>query len=162
MKRIAGAALAAAVLVVAALTATAGGQGAQGRTIQLTELDKGATFGFVDNPPRGPGRNRPRVSPGDVLAFSSPVADPSGNRVGRVDVQCAVTSGRSFRTARQVCHGAFDLADGAISLAATVVGDPKTVVAPVTGGTGAYAGARGQLTSVNQRRGSNDTIELLP
>jgi hypothetical protein len=162
MKRMAGAAFAAVVLVVSVVAATAGGQAPQGRTIQLRELEKGGTFGLVDNPPRGPRPNRPKVSPGDFFAFSSPVADPTGKRVGRLDVQCVITAGKVFRRARQTCHGAFSLPGGQITLQASVVGEAKTVVAAVTGGTGTYNGARGELTSVTRRHGSDDTIQLLP
>jgi hypothetical protein len=162
MKRLAAGALAAAALTAAVISATAGGQAAQGRTIQLTELAKGGTFGFVDNPPRGTMR-RPRFSPGDSEAFSSVLADASGRHVGRLNVQCTVTGGRSARTARVVCTGVFGLPDGTLAVTASLVGEPSTVNAAVTGGTGAYVGARGQLMSVSHRNGSSsDTIQLLP
>ena len=162
MKRIAGAAVAAAVLAGAVVATTAGGQAPQARTITLREVEKGTSFGLVDNPPRGARPSKPKFSLGDYFVLSSPLADTTGKRVGRLDVHCAVTGGKSYSKAPQLCHGAVTLADGLISLETSIVGEPKTVLAAVTGGTGAYAGARGQLTSVNQKGGAVDTIELLP
>jgi hypothetical protein len=145
------------------VVATAGGQAPpQGQTITVRELQRSGTFSLVDNPPRGPRPNRPKVSPGDFFVISSPLADTTGKRVGRLDVQCAITAGRNFNKVPQICHGAVTLPDGLITLETALVGQRKTVHAAITGGTGTYAGARGQVTSVNDRTGATDTIQLLP
>lgn len=164
MKRLA-AVVAGAALLASVVVAGAGGQAPPGRTLVLTELAKGGRFGFVDNPPkvkRTKGR-APRLSVGDLLVFSSPIADQQGSRVGRLHVQCVVSVPGTSRTAEQVCTGVFRLKDGLIGVAAALAGEPTTVSAIVTGGTGAYEGARGTLTSVSHRNGSStDTLHLLP
>ncbi len=76
---------------------------------------------------------------------------------------CTFTTSGSPRTARAVCVGAFRLKAGSITLVAALRGQPSTVNAAVTGGTGAYANARGTLRSVNHKDGSStDTITLQP
>jgi hypothetical protein len=146
MKRIAIAVL--GVALVGALTAaTAAGNGTHGRVIELVELTDGATFGAVDNAPTG-------VSVGDSVAFSKIVAERSGKRVGRIDVTCVTTSGSTADTAHQVCHGVLTLRGGQIALETAIVGVPKSADVAVTGGSGAYAGAAGVMTSIVQADGS--------
>jgi allene oxide cyclase-like protein len=165
MKRLAAVA-AAAALLAAIVAAGAGGQAPTGRTLVLTELAKGGTFGFVDNPPKSKrtrsGEPR-RISVGDMFVFSSRIADQQGTRVGKLHVQCVVTVPGALRSAESVCTGVFRLTDGLISVVTAIVGEPTTVSAVVTGGTGTYAGARGTLTSVSHKNGSStDTLQLLP
>jgi hypothetical protein len=166
MRRLAAVAVAGAVVAVVLATTTAGGQAPPGRTLMLTELAKGNTFGFVDNPPRSrrPSRGFPaRLSPGDVEAFSSVVANAQGERVGRIHVGCLVTVGGKPSNAAAICTGALRLKDGLISLVAPVIGAPRTIAATITGGTGNYEGARGDFTTVSHRNGtSTDTLHLLP
>jgi hypothetical protein len=165
MKRTAAVVVVGAVVAVVAAVIVAGSAGGQGggQTIVLRELQRGAIFGFVDNPPKSRRRGVPRLSPGDLTGLSVRVADSSGKPVGRLDVTCMILGGRTRRTARQVCHGGVTLSNGFIGLQATLVGiNPRTARAAVTGGTGSFIGARGQLTSVTRNRVSVDTIELRP
>ena len=66
-----------------------------------------------------------------------------------------------------LCDGIYLLADGTITGSASVIQAPGTTVQfAVTGGTGAYEGARGSGTS-KDRPGNNNplsdtTIHLLP
>jgi hypothetical protein len=100
---------------------------------------------------------------GDVFAFNSPVFDQARTtRLGVLSVQCTVTRPGSEARNESICVGAFRLRDGMITLVTTIKGDPRTVAAAVTGGTGAYSGARGTLVSTTVRGGSEDTITLLP
>lgn len=155
-----------AAALVATVIATAGGQTPQGRTLVLIELTKGATFGSVDNPPKSTlthERQPQRLSVGDLEVFSLPVADQQGHRHGRLDGQCVATRPGTPRVHEEFCTAAFRLNDGRISLATAQIGESSTFVAAVTGGTGAYEGARGTLTSIMSKSGrSTDTLHLLP
>jgi hypothetical protein len=151
---------AAAATVVLALMSTSGSAQTPGTTIQLFESEKGASFGFVDNPPKS---KKDRASVGDAFAFNSPVLDQARQtRLGNLSVQCTVTRPGKESKAETACSGAVRLADGMITLSTSIKGNPKTVTAAVTGGTGAYNGARGSLSSTTVEGGSEDTITLLP
>jgi hypothetical protein len=154
--------LAAGVAAAVPLT-NAGAQSPGARTVNLIEHNKGSTQGFVDNPPKMKNRRRPVFSVGDVFAGSAPVFDASDRTgLGRVHFQCTITEGGSERRAQAVCTGVYRLRDGQISLATTIGPSARDVAGAVTGGDGAYAGARGTFRSHNTRTGANDTITLLP
>lgn len=157
--------VAGAVLAASIGVAAADGQAPQGRTLVLTELAQGHYEGFVDNPPRAK-RTRDgepsRLSVGDIFAQSFRIADQQGNRVGRLHQECVITVPGTARKARAVCTAVLALKDGKISAALALIGEDNPTAA-VTGGTGAYAGARGTVTSVGNRDGSStDTFQLLP
>jgi hypothetical protein len=147
-------ALAAAVLVGPGASA----QSPAGRTLSFTELEKGATFKHIRNTkPKSPRAN----SLGDILVFTNPLADASGRVVGRLHVSCATTAGaRNFLKSAITCSGTYVLRDGTLTAQGTFrVGGATTTIA-ITGGTGAYANARGVLVSKDDRGGTHDTITL--
>jgi hypothetical protein len=160
---LAAAALAAAVAVT--LLAATGGAQPAGRTITL--IQRGGTFGFVDNPPKSPDprfeTRRARVSVGDMFAGSGRLYDAANRtrRLGTFHFACTVTVGGRPEPAPVQCTGAMRLADGTLTLA---VGGRlgQTTAAAVTGGTGAYEGAEGTAVSTETRRGERWTIRLLP
>ncbi len=165
MKRLAAVATAVAV-GASVIIATAGGQTPQARDLVLVELTKGVSFGLVDNPPRTKlnreGEPR-RFSVGDMEVFSIPVADRQGNRVGRYDGQCVIVRPGTPKAHPEMCSAVYRLKDGLISVATTLVGEARRFTATITGGTGAYEGARGTLTSVARKGGgSTDTLHLIP
>jgi hypothetical protein len=155
---IAGSAVAA--LAAAGVLAVSGGAEAPtGQTIQVVE--KGGIEKFVDTAPRA--KRAFDVSAGDAFLFSSPLFNAANKRVGTLDARCDFTKGG--KTARGICEGVFDLADGDLLLSARVA-TSGNVTGAIVGGTGAYAGARGTFTSVDRPGGDNapsdDTITLLP
>jgi hypothetical protein len=157
--------VAGAVLAASIGVAAAEGQAPQGRTLVLTELAQGGREAFVDNPPRAKrtreGEPR-RVSVGDIFALSGRIADQQRNRVGTLHEQCVVTVPGTPRNAQAICTAVLALKDGQISAVFALVGE-RNPTASVTGGTGAYAGARGTVTSVSNPDGSStDTFQLLP
>ena len=91
--------------------------------------------------------------------------DVSGQRqslvVGKLHASCATTVGAgNFLKSAITCNGAAVLRDGTLTWqAAFKVGAPA-VNGAITGGTGAYANARGVLTSKEDRSGTHDTITL--
>jgi hypothetical protein len=163
----AAAAFLAASITAAIIVTNAGGEASQGRTITLTEVAKGASFGFVDNPPTTTftreGEPR-RLSPGDLEIEAITVANTQGARVGRFHAYCVVTRPGIFARHEEECTGTYRLNDGTITVADVFAGsETSDWTAAIVGGTGAYAGARGTLTSVAARGGSRtDTLRLLP
>jgi hypothetical protein len=157
------AASAAAIAGTAALgTGRSSAQTPSGRTITVFEPRGGSTFGFVDNPPTTT-RTRPSLSVGDSLAFGSRVLDASRTRrLGTSASQCTVTQPGGLSTAVKTCFGTFALKGGTLAVATEIRGEPNTIVLAVTGGTGAYNGARGTMTSRLSSRGSADTFVLMP
>jgi hypothetical protein len=153
---IAGAAGVLATLVVMSTSGTAQTPGA--RTFTLSELERSATFRFIDNPPRSFRNGRGSVSPGDIATVRTPLADATKHRVGWLNAACIVTKpGKTFARAVLQCDLGFELKDGHIAAAATVRGESRRQVSAITGGTGAYEGARGSVTSKRK-----DTFHLLP
>jgi hypothetical protein len=71
-----------------------------------------------------------------VLAFTNPLADSSGKRLGKVSVGCIPTTGARNFLKSTVTNGA------------------------ITGGTGAYANASGEFTSKQAEGGAVNTITL--
>ena len=141
--------------------APASAQDPAARVLKLTELEKGSTFKHVRTTKSG---SRRANLPGDLIVFTNPVADGSGETVGRLHVQCVTTTGASnFLKSKLTCAGVMTLPGGTLTLQAmTSPGNPTTNGA-ITGGTGVYANARGVLVSTERRSGgADDTITLVP
>jgi hypothetical protein len=140
---------------VVAAAATATGSGVT--TIHLVERD--TAFHVVDNPPLS-GENKP-PSMGDVFAFTSELLTRSGKHAGTLHATCTVTSGGKRGVV--TCFGTFGLKGGQLAGVATL-GQTKTDRIAIVGGTGIYAGARGEVISVSRGENSpfsDDTIRLL-
>jgi hypothetical protein len=129
-------------------------QAPAGQTIVLKELDKGSTFKHVRNTKNA---GRQAMSLGDILAFTNPLDDPSGARVGKLHVGCVATVGnRNFLKAVATCTAVFALRDGDLMVTTNTSPGASTTTGAVVGGTRAYAGASGVLVSTN----GSDTITL--
>ena len=160
--------LLAAVLVAAsavgiAAAATSYASSSDGRTIRLVE--RGGSSTTVDNAPRGNPRTQ-LLSAGDFWAGTMNLYADSGERAGSLHVVCTATvSGQESHTRFQ-CQGTVRLADGTLALAALIERHPDKDVdhISVVGGTGAYEGARGTMTSTPRSSGNvtADEIHLLP
>lgn len=155
-------ATAAAAACALVLAANGSGQVSGARTIKLFEAAKGSAFGFVDNAPKT-SRKDPHASIGDILAFSNPIFDESRtHRLGVSSAQCIATSAGRIASATYTCSGTLALNDGTIAVSALQRGEPTTQLLAVTGGTGAYDGARGTIVARTLKSGTEDTITLLP
>ena len=111
MSRILAAVALAALAAVALVGPGASAQG--GRTINLTELEKGATFKHVRNTKT---KSRQTNLLGDVIVFANRIADSSGKVVGKNHASCATTVGaRSFPRSVMTCNGSVVLRDGTMS-----------------------------------------------
>ena len=159
MFRILAAILALGALAAAALLGPgASAQSPAGRTINLTELEKGSTFKHVRNTKTKSGRSNPL---GDIIVFTNPLADASGRAVGRLHGACITTVGaREFPKSVITCDGSLVLRDGTLTWQGAFKVGASTVTGAITGGTGAYANARGAFVSKTDRTGKHDTITL--
>jgi allene oxide cyclase-like protein len=158
-KRLVGVLLAAALVAAGVLAgSTAGAHGERLRTLTLKELEKGATFTHIRNTkPASPRAN----SQGDVLTFTNPLADASGKVVGTLHAACTTTTGAvNFVRSTITCAGALVLRNGTLTLQVVTSPGAARSTGAVTGGTGAYANARGVIVSTLTRGGSKDTITL--
>ena len=165
---------AAGILVIAAaatagLTATRGSaQSGAGRNVTFFEDGSHGTFAFIDNRPHSPVRNpdspRARFSLGDQAAFSERLLDRKGGTpIGHVYATETVLAGTRFPRVTNLIHAIFRLRGGQIVIDAAVdERQPDKVRAAVTGGTGAYEGARGTFTTRPGKTGNTDQVRLLP
>jgi hypothetical protein len=136
----------------------AGAQTPAARTIVLKELEQGSTFKHVRNTKT---RNQRSLAMGDLIVFTNPLADTSGQRVGKLFVTCTGTVGnRSFLKAVMTCTAVMTVRDGSLSIVTNTSPGADVTTGAVVGGTGAYAGARGVLLSRPGKGGSDDTITL--
>ncbi len=129
----------------------------------MTELHKGATFAFIDNAPKSHRHGEPSASLGDEIVFTNPLADASGARVGRIYGHCSTVIARArVSKATFLCHIVVKLTDGTLTAEALTSPSIPTSRGAITGGSGAYIGARGSVVSVLQaNEDSKDTITLL-
>jgi hypothetical protein len=152
-----------AVCVLAIVSSGGSAQQTGERTLVFKETNKGATFAFVDNPPKSRSRNpdRASISGGDVFVFGNNLLDSQKRRAGRIEGSCtAVRANRRFARATFVCHAIAGLTDGTISVSADVNLKGPTITGSIDGGTGAYQQARGFFTSTGEP--STDTFHVLP
>jgi hypothetical protein len=152
--------LAVAALVIAAaaaLTHTAASATDAPRTITVFEPFVGGHDHYVDQGKKG-------ISPGDMfLSTDLPIYDAqTGRRIGSSDGMETMVSLRHNGTA--MLYGSARLADGRIELAALLRHSDREQTGVVVGGTGAYAGARGSATIVEDRKHKRNviTLTLLP
>jgi hypothetical protein len=127
------------------------------RTVTFTELDKGDLHALVDLPPKSHAKGEPIVSRGDQLVYSTPLQAATGK--GKLYARCAAVTTATLFKARFACDGFFTLPDGTMTFQ-TLITIPKGQYGVITGGTGAYANARGTFTAKGSKIGAVDTITL--
>jgi hypothetical protein len=153
MKRIAivaGAALAATAIGLPSATAHNAGP----RVFKLIEHDR--SLSAVDLPPVAASHDAP-PSAGDMVVFTKRLTTPSGARAGTLHAVCTVTDpGAAIETSVFACDGRYLLRHGQITASMTGRLDRKVTLA-ITGGTGVYKRARGEI--VNDE--GTDTVHLV-
>lgn len=159
-----GAGLVAAATASAIAVGVGSAQAPGDRTLTFVERTVPGADVFTDVPPL----SKTILGKGDGYLFRNDVLDPGGTKVGIHEARCTVlhATPRGIGN-RLICDGAYTLQDGQISAFAnfTFTEHPK-ITFEVTGGTGAYEGARGSAT-LTYRPGKNNpladtTIHLLP
>jgi hypothetical protein len=157
-----------AIAIAANATAPSAADPSAARTVTFFEAQGGGTFRFIDQPPPSPVSNsdspRARFSTGDQAYWTGVILDRSGGKpIGRVFGAETVMRGTRFPNVTNMIHAIFRLNAGAIVVDAVVdENHPARVRGAVTGGTGAYEGARGTFTTSPGARGNADTLRLLP
>jgi hypothetical protein len=159
------AASAVAVTVVATSAATRGSASAT-HTLTLLESDARGSFSYLDNDPKSTrsqdSDQGPVVSQGDALIFTSELLTKGKQHAGWLHASCTATwAGDTFDSARFTCTGVFQLQGG--TLVGTALLDPRRSLTKIaiTGGTGVYEGAIGQIDSQNHDNAPNvDTIRF--
>ncbi len=142
--------LSAAVCAAIAVPLLAGGAAAQSGTLELVQLERDTTSGFVDNPPRR------RESAGDLFTVRGAVRDASGARAGSADAVFTQTGRRSA-----VGGATFALAQGTIVISGRLGGSGTDTLA-IVGGTGAYAGAAGSVVITEAQNRTRFTFTFAP
>jgi hypothetical protein len=139
-----------AASVLAIVAATASGH-STGTTIRLVQHDK--HFAFIDNPPKG-GMQKP-PSEGDQYVIGG-VDTENGRPAGTTNLVCVVT--QPGKKAVSTCNGSLILAKGTITATgvSSIASNRDTYA--ITGGTGAYAGARGVLVTT---QGKNESTLIV-
>jgi hypothetical protein len=95
----------------------------------------------------------------DRQTITSEILDLQGKVVGRLDDDCAITA--VGKRAGAVCSYAITLTDGQLVGTRFDAFGPAEALQPITGGSGAYAGARGQIQPLKKtKRGLEFAIEL--
>jgi hypothetical protein len=134
----------------------ASAQAPSSRTLTFKEGERGATFVHIRNTKT---KQRRANLLGDVIAFTNPLLDATGATVGKLAASCVTTTGsRNFEKSVITCNVVLTLKDGTLTGQANVSPGVATTIGTVTGGTGAYANARGVVTSAD----TVDTITLVP
>jgi hypothetical protein len=133
----------AAAVAAALLTATAAQAHGAASTLKLNVT--GTKISEVDVPPLVTSKTSPETPGDEVIAVSRVSGAASGHRY----LTCSATkTAPSVETALYACQVTYVLARGTIT-ASGVVRLSGRATAAITGGTGAYAGAHGVLTSVS-------------
>lgn len=147
--------------VFAAIVSSSKAQAPGPQTLVFKENSKTSKFTFVDAArPFAKNPRRPTPSQGDYFVFYSPLTDTAGARAGELDVQCTIIKkgNRQGKGEVDLCTGALGLANGELFISARILsGNSANVRGAITGGTGAYANARGTFTSVGENN-STDTF----
>ncbi len=117
----------------AAMTST---EDSDAQTIRVVFIP--TDFAEIDNGTQG-------ESIGDDVVFSGPVLR-NGTQVGRASVICTFVLVTATREEAQ-CPGTADLPGGQITVGGVIVNRSLSFTLPITGGSGAFQEAAGQLVS---------------
>jgi Allene oxide cyclase barrel like domain len=131
----------AAILGTAALAfaGSASAHGHDARTIRLTEAHKEQQPTFVDTGKPGP-------TVGDLAVDRDEVLRPDGSTAGTFREVCTLIDlGPTPPASTFECTGSLALQDGTITFEGPFVPSTPEQSAAITGGTGAYATARGEI-----------------
>jgi hypothetical protein len=147
-------ATAAAVLAASGIAAAApppGAHDAPTRRIPLVELQRSSTQLDL---------GKKAFSPGDRQTITSDVLTPAGKKIGRLDDDCAIT--QAGKRPEAVCTFVISLPDGELTggFAQSLAGSDSGKRQAITGGTGAFAGARGQIVAGAEGKRTRFTVVL--
>ena len=147
-------AAAAAVIVGGGIAAAApgpDGHTAAARRIRLIEVQRSSAQ--LDLGEKG-------FSAGDRQTIASDVLTPAGKKIGRLDDDCAIT--QTGKAPQAVCTFVITLPRGELTggFAQNLAGSDAGKRQAITGGSGAYAGARGQIVAGAEGKQTPFTVVL--
>jgi hypothetical protein len=130
---------------------TASGSANTGQTIRVTavftEFDPNIDLGA------------PGFSLGDEVVFSGNLLR-NGEQVGRVGVVCTFVSTQNAARVEAQCPGTATLPGGQIAVQGVIVNRSLNFTLPITGGSGRYDRAQGQLVSRDVSTPTQPQVEL--
>ena len=130
---------------------TSSGQADKQQTLRLiavfTEFDPNIDVGA------------PGFSLGDEVVFSGDLLR-NGERVGRIGVVCTFVSTQNADRVEAQCPTTSILPDGQITTQGTIVNRSLNFTLPITGGSGRYQGADGQVVSRDVSTPTPPQVEL--
>jgi hypothetical protein len=137
-RAVAGGALALAVALAGNAYANGGGPD-HGRTIRLVEAGPTAQPAFIDLGPPGP-------TTGDLVVVKDGLSFQDGSHAGDFDQTCTLlTPGTKPFNSTYDCASSIALATGTITMQGPFDATAPEQLAAVTGGTGVYRTARGDV-----------------
>jgi hypothetical protein len=101
----------------------------------------------------------PGFSLGDEVVFSGNLLR-DGQQVGRVGVVCTFVSTQNAQRVEAQCPGTATLPGGQIAVQGVIVNRSLNFTLPITGGSGRYDRARGQLVSRDISTPTQPQVEL--
>ncbi len=154
--RIVAIGIATALAGAAAVPALTTAQSPTARTITVQEAN--VQVAMDDVAPKSRGN---RVSLGDRLTTRQSLFNASKARIGTLYTDCTSVgpTAQIFNGALLLCTLSYRFADGQIS-ASGVFSLTKSIPVPITGGTGAYAGAEGTIAPAKPLKGY-DSADLI-
>jgi hypothetical protein len=102
----------------------------------------------------------PGFSLGDEVVFSGNLTRRDGTRVGRYGVVCTFVSTANEDRVEAQCPTTAILPGGQITTQATIVNRSLNVTLPITGGSGQFQGAGGQLVQRDVSTPTQPQVEL--
>ena len=142
-----------ATLAVLVAASVAGARTQRTHVLTVMAVSADTVRGTGDTPPAG-------LSAGDSYVSHAKLRNPAGKLVGSYDVACTITDGNDHGNAWSICtttariqHRGTLIATGLAELLHVKTSPGGFGVAPpkasfaIIGGTGAYRGARGEVTS---------------
>ena len=146
-------AISAAVLAAAigGVSFARAGDGSGPQTLVFKEVDTGGKFINISHTQNG--------APGDEFIFSAKLINGQNMRIGTLDAKCTLAL-----NGRLLCEGTMRFRGGYVTLSGTIGADEQDGTVDhiaVTGGTGRFDMAHGQLISTSTGQNTaNDVLDL--